>query len=141
MNAHSTSSLAFHRSPFVPRAEQRLSLMQELHTPTHIPTTPGWDLSVAVKIGTDSCGSKKQISRRTLGDELADKVASQARPSTRAIRLANALLLEQILETGRFRSPAALAEKIGISRSVMSDLLALLDTPVHEMERILFETA
>lgn len=85
-------------------------------------------------------GTKKQIRRCTVGDELADKAAAQARPSTRAIRLANAILLEQILETGHFRSPAALAEKIGISRSLISELLSLLDMPPDQMEKILFET-
>lgn len=140
MTNYPTSSLSFRRSPFVHRADEKLAQMHDLHTPVVAATTPGWDLTVAVRISTCSSGSKKQIRRCTVGDELADRAAALAHPSTRAIRLANAILLEQILETGHFRSPAALAEKIGISRSLISELLSLLDMPPDQMEKILFET-
>ncbi len=54
--------------------------------------------------------------------------------------MANAILLERILGTGKFKSPAALAAMLGISRSVVSELLGMLNLPVAEIERILFET-
>ncbi len=54
--------------------------------------------------------------------------------------MANALMLERILGTGQFKSPAALAAKLGISRSVVSELLGMLNLPPAEIERILFET-
>lgn len=62
------------------------------------------------------------------------------RPTTAAVRMANALMLEQILGTGAFGNASELARAVGISKDVVSELLALLDTPVAEMERILFET-
>jgi len=39
-------------------------------------------------------------------------------PSTEAIRMTNALMLERILGTEIFDSPAAFAKKIGISRKL-----------------------
>ncbi len=50
------------------------------------------------------------------------------------------LMLERILGIGQFKSPAALAAKLGISRSVVSELLGMLNLPPAEIERILFET-
>lgn len=91
--------------------------------------------------GTGSSGSLKRLRLRTLGDELADAVSQKPRPTTRAIRMANALMLERILGSGQFRSPAALASRLGISRSIISNLLAVLNLPPSEIEHVLFETA
>ncbi len=76
--------------------------------------------------------------QRTVGDDLAAGAAQC--PTTQTIRMANALMLERILGTGQFRVPAALAAKLGISRSVVSELLNMLNLPVAEIERTLFET-
>ncbi len=78
--------------------------------------------------------------QRTVGDELAAGAAPC--PTTRAIRMANALMLERILGTGQFKSPAALAAKLGISRSVVSELLRMQNLPPAgiEMTKVLFET-
>ena len=76
-----------------------------------------------------------------MGDELASRaLPKEQTPSTEAIRMANALMLERILGTGIFDSPAAFAKMIGISRKLMSDLLSMLNNPPSEIERILFET-
>ena len=58
----------------------------------------------------------------------------------RAIRMANAIMLEKLLGTGQYKSPAALAAKIGVNRSLLSELLALLNQPPEDIERQLFET-
>ena len=59
--------------------------------------------------------------------------------TSRAIRMANALMLEQLLGTGQFASDSELARCIGIQKHLLSDLLALLNMPVAEIERWLFE--
>lgn len=62
------------------------------------------------------------------------------RPTSRAIRMANALMLEQLPGTGQFASASELARCIGIQKHLLSDLLALLNMPVKEIEKWLFET-
>ncbi len=119
-------------------ADEKLNAMDELARPISLPTTPGCDRTVAIKLSTANQGTLRQVRQRTVGDELAAS-AAQA-PTTRAIRMANALMLERILGTGQFKSPAALAAKLGISRSVVSELLGMLNLPPAEIERILFET-
>ncbi len=124
-----------------PAPDERLQTMEELNRPVSIPTTKGCHLSIPIRITTADQGSMKKIRRRTVGDELADRVAQTRKcPTLRAIRMANALMLERILGTGQFRSPAALAGKLGINRTVISDLLKMLNLPPEEIERILFET-
>ncbi len=132
---------AVERQSQSPAPSDRLQTMEELNRPVSIPTTAGCQLTIPIRITTADQGSMKKIRRRTVGDELADKVrASGAAPTLRAIRMANALMLERILGTGQFRSPAALAGKLGINRTVISDLLNMLNLPPEEIERILFET-
>lgn len=57
-----------------------------------------------------------------------------------AIRMANALMLEQLLGTGQYASASELARCIGVQKHHLSDLLALLNMPVKEIEKWLFET-
>lgn len=121
-------------------ASSRLHQLGHLDSPVEIPVSPGWDASLPIRLDTGSCGSMKHLRLRTVGDELADEAARVPRPTVRAVRMANALMLERILGTGQFRSPAELASKLGISRSVISDLLSMLDFPPAVMEEILFET-
>lgn len=74
-------------------------------------------------------------------DPLADgALLPGERPTTAAVRMANALMLEQILGTGAFGNASELARAVGISKDVVSELLAMLDKPVAEIERLLFET-
>ena len=134
-------STAFVKSSVFPQRDNPLEHLSKLNTPVTISTTQGWDASVPLRIHTDSRGSLKHIRQRTLGDELADKAAHKgAIPTTRAIRMANAILLEQILGTGEFASPAAFAKMIGVSRKLISELLAMLNQSPAEIEKILFET-
>lgn len=63
-----------------------------------------------------------------------------SRPTLRAITMANALRLEEVLASGCFRSPAAMARALGISRSLIYNRLAMLNQPVETIERLLFET-
>ena len=122
-------------------SRQKLEALEDLNRPVVIPTTYGCQHSVAIRLTTGSNGSLKTLRLRTVGDELEDEVtATHDHPTTEAIRMANAILLEKILGTGQFRSPAALAEKLGINRSVFSKLLNLLNLPPAEIERRLFET-
>lgn len=121
-------------------ASERLQLLERLDSPVQLPVSPGWDFSLPIRLAPGSRGSLKRLRLRTLGDELADAVSQKPRPTTRAIRMANALMLERILGSGQFRSPAALASRLGISRSVISDLLAMLNLPPSEIEHVLFET-
>ena len=62
------------------------------------------------------------------------------RATGRAIRMANALMHAQLLGTGQFASASELARCIGIQKHLLSDLLALLNMPVKEIEKWLFET-
>lgn len=54
--------------------------------------------------------------------------------------MANAIYLEGLLETGRFRSMGELARKAGVRRDSLNEYLQMLDRPLREIERILFET-
>ena len=77
----------------------------------------------------------------TKADELAEQALPAGnRPTSRAIRMANALMLEQLLGTGQFASASELARCIGVQKHLLSDLLALLNMPVPEIEKWLFET-
>ncbi len=76
--------------------------------------------------------------------KVVDEVARGAlpvhhRPTNDAVRMANALLLEQVLGTGQFKNASRLATQIGISKNVVSELLSMLNKPVAEIERLLFE--
>ena len=75
---------------------------------------------------------------------MVDEVACEAlpvhhRPTNDAVRMANAILLEQVLATGEYKNASRLATQIGVSKNVLSDLLAMLNKPVKEIERLLFE--
>ncbi|MDO4817057.1 MAG: hypothetical protein Q3986_01355 [Akkermansia sp.] len=85
-------------------------------------------------------GSKKFLRRRKVVDVVArDALPVHHRPTNDAVRMANALLLEQVLATGEYMNASRLATQIGVSKNVLSDLLAMLNKPVREIERLLFE--
>lgn len=89
---------------------------------------------------------EKHIRPRTLADEIAEKVLQRgSRPTRRAIKMANALALEHELEHGAWskcggKSLRKFAERVGISRNTLSELLNMLNRPVKEIEKILYET-
>ena len=133
-------SLAYKPSGFYTPSKQKLVEYTNLDTPCEIKTTPGWDISVPVQMSTSSRGTLREIRRKTVGDSLANQLAQKPQPTMRAIRMANAIMLEKLLGTGQYKSPAALAAKIGVNRSLLSELLALLNQPPEDIERQLFET-
>lgn len=111
------------------------------HEPMEIAAADSYHVSIPISLDTQSCGSQKFIRQRTKADELAEQALPVGnRPTIRAIRMANALMLEQLLGTGQFASASELARCIGIQKHLLSDLLALLNMPVKEIERWLFET-
>lgn len=111
------------------------------HEPLEIPAAESYHVSIPISLNTRDCGSQKFIRHRTKADELAEQALPVGnRPTSRAIRMANALMLEQLLGTGQFASASELARCIGIQKHLLSDLLALLNMPVPEIEKWLFET-
>lgn len=62
------------------------------------------------------------------------------RATKRAIALANALKLEQMLMDGSFRSLAEARNRLGITKSITDRLFKLLDLTPEEMEKVLNET-
>ncbi len=88
----------------------------------------------------DSKGCR-QLRARTVGDELAEQALQRGkRPSRKAIRMANAIKLEQVLESGRFKSIREAAQRCGISRNTAAELLNMLNQSPEEIETILYET-
>ena len=89
---------------------------------------------------------EKHIRPRTLADEMSAKALQRgSRPTRRAIKMANALALEHELERGAWskcsgKSLRKFAERVGISRNTLSELLNMLNRPVKDIEAILFET-
>ena len=111
------------------------------YEPLEIPAAESYHLSVPIALTTRDCGSQKFIRQRTKADELAEEALPAGnRPTSRAIRMANALMLERLLGTGQFASASELARCIGIQKHLLSDLLALLNMPVPEIEKWIFET-
>ena len=62
------------------------------------------------------------------------------RPTKRAIRMANALVLEQKLHSGEFRSLTDVCDTFGITCMVLSKTLDMLDHTPEEISDILRET-
>lgn len=62
------------------------------------------------------------------------------RPTKRAIRMANALVLEQKLHSGELRSLADIRMTYGITCMVLSKTLDMLDHTPEEISAILRET-
>ncbi len=62
------------------------------------------------------------------------------RPTKRAILMANAFVLEQMLHAGQFRSLTDVCDTFGITRMVLSKTLDMLDHTPEEISAILRET-
>ena len=88
----------------------------------------------------DRTGSK--IMRlRTKEDDLIEHTRTRSSvPSARAIRMANAIMVERLLTTGKFGSATALAKRLGVSQPHLTTMLNMLNLPPEEIEQILFET-
>ena len=74
-----------------------------------------------------------------MNEEVSGALPVHHRPTNDAVRMANANLLEQLPGMRQFRNASRFAAQIGISKSVLSDLLAMLNKPVKVIERLLFE--
>lgn len=86
-------------------------------------------------------GEGATIRLRTKEDDLIAEGGSKGnRPTARAIKMANALMVERLLTTGKFGSATALAKKLGVSQPHLTGMLNMLNMEPAEMERILFET-
>lgn len=84
---------------------------------------------VEYQLPTDMhCKGERRTSRR-----------NALRPSTRAICVANAMRMEELLCSGAFESPAAMARALGLSRSLIYDRLELLNLPPGDMEQLLLD--
>lgn len=93
--------------------------------------------SVPLSLVFNSKGAKTLISRQP--DDTRPALAKGQRPSKRAIRLANALMVEQMLHEGAFPSVEAAMRALGITRSMRTCLFRTLDMSPQEMERVLNE--
>lgn len=117
--------------------ELRLRLLRQ-NRPIVLKPSPGFDVSVPFLMSTASSGSRRELRVRTaLDDEAARQLAPI--PTTCAIRMANALMIDRILRSGAFKNVSQFAQAIGVSKSMVGDLLTLLDQPPTEIERQLFE--
>lgn len=86
-------------------------------------------------------GEEATIRLRTKEDDMIAEVGNKRyRPTARAIKMANALMVERLLTTGKFGSATALAKKLGVSHTHLTGMLNMLNMEPAEMERILFET-
>lgn len=54
--------------------------------------------------------------------------------------MANAIMLERLLVTGKYGSATNMARLIGVSQPLVTQMLNMLNVDPEEIERILFET-
>ena len=82
----------------------------------------------------------KSIRPRRVGDELEERALKRGeRPSKRALKMANALCLERIMESGKYANITQLAKRTRICRNRYAELLEMLNRSREEIEAILFE--
>ncbi len=79
-------------------------------------------------------------SRLVLTQPKPPSLKKGCRPTKRAIRMANALVLEQMLHAGQFRSLADIRMTYGITRMVLATPHDMLDHTPQEISSILRET-
>lgn len=73
-------------------------------------------------------------------EDLERALPKGKRPTKRAVRLANALLLESLLMQGVFSSVEEAMEAFGLTRFMRTHFFRVLDLPPEEMARVLAET-
>ncbi len=100
----------------------------------------GFDFSIPIirERDAENCISLRV---RTREDDLVESAEGAGqRPTSRAIRMANAILMERILTSGKFSSANQFAMALGVSQTLVCNRLKMLNLPPDEIERILFET-
>jgi len=110
--------------------------LHERPAATEVPQ--GCDFSIPYIIDRSSVTPVLRL--RTQEDDLVDAVCQCNKfPTKRAIRMANAIMLERLLVTGKYGSATHLAKLIGVSQPHVTQMLNLLNLPPAEIEAILFE--
>ncbi len=124
-------------------SEQKPALWADKHNLSEqladVEVPPGFDFSIPIirERDKENCISLRV---RTREDDLIESAAGEGqRPTKRAIRMANAIMMERILTSGRFSSAREFSEALGVSQPVVSNALKMLNLPPDEIERILFE--
>ncbi len=110
------------------------------NTTARVTTAQGYDLSIPIIRERRSTNSQYLRVRTREDDMLASAAGPGCRPTPRAIRMANAIMLERLLTSGKFGSATQLARLIGVSQPHITTMLNMLNLPPEEIERILFET-
>ncbi len=110
------------------------------NTTARVTTAQGYDLSIPIIRERRSTNSQYLRVRTREDDMLASAAGLGCRPTPRAIRMANAIMLERLLTSGKFGSATQLARLIGVSQPHITTMLNMLNLPPEEIERILFET-
>lgn len=77
--------------------------------------------------------------RKCLLEQPIDIKRKGERISKRALRMANAIVLEELLMEGRFENIGEALKYLGISRYIWKDCAAMLNLPPEEITRILFK--
>ncbi|MBQ8900591.1 MAG: hypothetical protein IJY72_06530, partial [Akkermansia sp.] len=107
--------------------------------PAAVDVPQGCDFSIPYII--DHSSVVPMLRLRTAEDDLVDAVCQCDKfPTKRAIRMANAIMLERLLVTGKYGSATNMARLIGVSQPHVTQLLNMLNLPPAEIEAILFET-
>ncbi len=124
-------------------SEQKPILWADKHNQSEqladVEVPDGFDFSIPIirERDKENCISLRV---RTREDDLIESAAGEGqRPTRRAIRMANDIMMERILTSGRFSSACEFAEALGVSQPVVSNALKMQNLPPDEIERILFE--
>ena len=140
-------SIPFHLEPTKRGAKKKSSIEKippsgelPLHDrPAAVDVPQGCDFSIPYII--DHSTVTPVLRLRTAEDDLVDAVCQCDKfPTKRAIRMANAIMLERLLVTGKYGSATNMARLIGVSQPHVTQLLNMLNLPPAEIEAILFET-
>lgn len=94
------------------------------------------DFSIPIIFERDADNVRIVRLRTKMDDHIAQRKTMRV-PTNRAIKMANAIILEEYLTTGRYGSATECAQKLGVSQPTITGMLNL---PPDEIERILFET-
>lgn len=140
-------SIPFHLEP-TKRGAKKKSSIEKIPPPGELPlhdrpaavdVPQGCDFSIPYII--DHSTVTPVLRLRTEEDDLVDAVCQcDTFPTKRAIRMANAIMLERLLVTGKYGSATNMARLIGVSQPHVTQLLNMLNLPPAEIEAILFET-
>lgn len=110
----------------------------DLSAPGEVTPQTGFDFSIPIIMERDAENVRVVRLRTRLDDAVAAR-RRRGRPSNRAVRMANAILIEQYLTTGKFGSATEFARRLGVSQPHITGMLNMLNLPPQEIERILFE--